>query len=270
MDPFFEYNKKMDTASLKAGLTGLSIPDLRYLAVTGSTNDDALAWAEAGAPDGALVFADLQNGGRGRMGRKWVTVAGAALAFSLIFRPTNSEQKNLGLFSPLGALGVATALEAAGLEPQIKWPNDVLLGRRKVCGILAEAVWIGSRLEAVVLGVGVNIAPNAVPPDEEVIFPATCVESVLKKSVDRMALLRAVLQSIEDWRTHLGQQDFLAAWQARLAFRGEQVQVIPPNQPVINGELVGIDENGNLLLQTGAGDMTTIMAGDVHLRLKLE
>ncbi|MEN4100610.1 MAG: biotin--[acetyl-CoA-carboxylase] ligase, partial [Anaerolineaceae bacterium] len=118
-------------------LAGLPVSELRYFDSIGSTNDEALRWAEQGAPDAALVVADTQTAGRGRMDRRWVTRPGVALAFSLALRPTPVEASALGLFSPLGALAVAAALrENYGLLAEVKWPNDVLLERRKCCGIL--------------------------------------------------------------------------------------------------------------------------------------
>ena len=122
------------------------------------------------------------------------------------------------MFSPLAGLGVAVALENLGLSPQIKWPNDVLLARRKVCGILAEAAWVGDQLQALVLGVGVNVASSSVPPDDQVIFPATCVEAAAGRAVDRLDLLREILRAIFEWRSRLAQPEFIDAWQSRLAF----------------------------------------------------
>jgi BirA family biotin operon repressor/biotin-[acetyl-CoA-carboxylase] ligase len=261
-----EYNVSMDEPAVKAGLAGLPIPEVRFFAETGSTNDVAMAWAVEGAPDGSLVGADSQTNGRGRMGRHWVTSPGAALAFSLVLRPTAIERQNIGLFSPLAGLGVAVALEGLGLAPQVKWPNDVLLSRRKVCGILAEAAWVGDQLQALVLGVGVNVASSSVPPDDQVIFPATCVETALGRSVDRLSLLRETLRAIFEWRPRLATPDFIQAWQRRLAFRGENVVVNPPNQPEIHGELVGVDDQGNLLVKAPTGEIHAILAGDVHLR----
>ena len=93
------------------------------------------------------MIADQQTKGRGRLGRSWVTNPGAALAFSIILRPTAEEIDHLGLFSPLAGLAVCLALQNLHLPAEIKWPNDVLLARRKTCGILAESVWQGEQLQ---------------------------------------------------------------------------------------------------------------------------
>src|SRR5512142_3320319 len=138
----------MDVDRLRSHLSGLPVAHIRCFDTVGSTNDEALAWAAAGAQDGCLVVADQQTLGRGRLNRRWITRPGAALAFSLIFQPGPEEIERMGFFSPLGALAISQALEEKlGLSPEIKWPNDVLLMGRKTAGILVEAAWMGTRLQ---------------------------------------------------------------------------------------------------------------------------
>jgi BirA family biotin operon repressor/biotin-[acetyl-CoA-carboxylase] ligase len=160
-------------------MTGLSLGDLRFYPQAGSSNDLALVWASEGARDLSLVFADEQTGGRGRLGRRWFTPAGSALAFSLIFRPSEHEREHVGLFAGLGALALVDALKARGLLAEIKWPNDVLIGGKKTAGILVETVWTGAEVDSVVLGMGVNVFAASVPPAEALNFPATCVATEL-------------------------------------------------------------------------------------------
>ena len=256
----------MDSNQLLTYLQGVPIPAPRWLERTGSTNDDAAAWAAAGAADGSLVAADTQEGGRGRMGRTWVTQPGGALAFSLILRLSPVELEHLTLFSPLGAMAVADALEALGLRPEVKWPNDVLLERRKVCGILTEAAWLGDELQAMVVGVGVNIAPSSVPPAEGLLFPAACVEDFLNRPLDRFDLLRQILTAFFIRRSQIGQPDFRADWEERLAFKGEKVRINPPGEAVIHGTLVGVDAQGSLRLRDENGMERLVTAGDLTLR----
>jgi BirA family transcriptional regulator, biotin operon repressor / biotin---[acetyl-CoA-carboxylase] ligase len=257
----------MNETSVKDRLRGLPIPELRFFDSTGSTNNEALHWAEQGAPDGALVIADEQTAGRGRMDRRWVTHPGAALAFSLILRPTPAETQALGLFSPLGALAVAAALaEGYGLAAQVKWPNDVLLNRRKVCGILVEAVWAGEQARSVVVGIGVNVAPQAVPPDDQVIYPATSVEDALGQPVDRLELLRKIMEGLFAWRSRLTTAAFIEAWDAYLAFKNEWVEVQPPGQPTLAGRLIGLAPAGELRLLSPSGTEILATAGDLRLR----
>ncbi len=257
---------RMDLRTLKVALAGLPIPAVRFYPSIGSTNDDALGWAQEGAEDLSLVAADLQTSGRGRMGRRWVTTPGASLAFTLVLRPSPGEMKHTSLFSPLGALAVASALEELGLETLVKWPNDVLLKRRKVCGILGEASWNGDRLGGLALGIGVNVAPDSVPPDDEVIYPATCVEAELDRPVERERLLARIVHHLLRWRPALGGPAFQEAWQARLAFMGEAVTVSPPHGDAIHGQVAGVDREGNLILVLPGGGKVNIAAGDVHLR----
>ncbi len=256
----------MDEQILVNALAGLPVPDIRYVDTIGSTNDLALEWLENGAVDGSLVVADTQTAGRGRMGRRWVTRAGAALAFSLVLRPSTVEAARLGLFSPLAGLAVCLALENVyGIRAQIKWPNDVLIDGRKVCGILAEAAWNGAVLRGVVIGVGVNVSNAALPPPEELLFPATSIEAALGRIPERPALLRAVLAQLFAWRGRLSGAEFLAAWDARLAFKGMAVRIDQPDRQPLTGTLIGVAPDGELRVKTNLEEVL-VTAGDVRLR----
>lgn len=252
---------------MRRSLSGLPIPEIRSFDSIGSTNDEAMAWAETGAPDGALVTADTQTAGRGRLGRRWVTQPGTALAFSLVLHPGPEEIEHLGLISPLGALAVCSALEEGyGLCPRIKWPNDVLLEGRKLCGILLEADWQADFLRALVIGIGVNVLAGSLPPAGEVRFPATCLETVLGHAVDREDLLRRVLVAFFEWRGKLGTARFLQAWEERLAFKGQAVSIENAGGPPVTGMVVGVDPSGDLCLRVDGGEEIKVKAGDVRLR----
>ena len=257
----------MTVAEIESALEGLPIPALRYYDSLASSNDEALAWSLTGAPDGALVIADQQTKGRGRLGRSWATTPGAALAFSLILRPVQSELNNFALFSPLGALAVCLALENNyALSPEIKWPNDVLLNQSKVCGVLAEATWDGQQLREVVLGIGINVAHNSLPPENPLRFPATSIEAVYGQPIERWRLLRATLKEIFSWRKKITTPSFLSAWQKRLAFCDQQVQIENTGGETITGKLLGIDSQGNLRLLLNNNEEIQITAGDTSLR----
>ena len=264
----------MDERSIRKALARLPLGGIRFYNQIGSTNDLALAWATSGAPDLAMVYAEEQTAGRGRGSRTWFTPPGAALAFSLIFQPRPTEQPSIPLFSALGALAISEVLEVKGLHPEIKWPNDVLLRRRKVCGILAESVWSGDQVDSVIVGIGVNIKPESVPPAEQLNFPATCIEgeAILQNSgsvsqlLDRPILLRQILQAIVRWREKLGSNNFIKAWESRLAFRGEQVEIWGEGQPVRAGELEGLANDGSLRLRSPVGEAFTVPFGEIHLR----
>ncbi len=255
----------MNEEQIRRALTRLPLGELRFFERTGSTNDIALAWAAGGAPDLSLVCAEEQTSGRGRGARQWFTPPGAALAFSLLLRPHEREIPSLSRFSGLGALAVCEALEGRGLSPQIKWPNDVLLNGRKVCGILAEAVWLGERLDCVVLGIGLNVTPASVPPAECLSFPATSVETESGKRVNRPCLLADILRSLIGWRDRMAEHAFLQAWEERLAFRGQEVQILGGETP-LSGTVEGLEADGGLRLRLANGEVRQVSVGEVHLR----
>ena len=256
----------MDEISLKNALAGLNLPSIHYLVTVGSTNDYALELAEDGAVDGTLVVADEQTRGRGRLDRRWLTPAASALAFSLALRPSPAERERLGLFAPLCGVAVCAALRHNyGLEAEIKWPNDVLLARRKTCGILVEAHWLGSEPQVVIAGIGVNVTPASVPPAPDLLFPATCVEEHLGRHVQREELLAAILAQFASWRPKMGSPEFMACWEAWLAFKGEMVSVTGPAGSLF-GRVLGVALDGSLRLETGAGAEQSVSAGDVRLR----
>lgn len=263
----------MNQASLQNLLIDLPFGSLRYFATVGSTNDLAARWAEAGAPNLSLVVADEQTAGRGRLNRRWITPSGVGLAFSLILKPVASQEillpNNILSFTALGALATCDALNAAlppMLPAQIKWPNDVIATRRKLAGVLAEARWSGDQLTSVILGIGINVAPPSVPPDEQLSYPATCVEAVLEAPVDRWGLLHAVLEKLLFWHARLGTPEFIAAWNARLAFRGEWVQVTTEDQPPQEGQVLGLTAEGRLRLRDRLGELHELHGGELNVR----
>ncbi|NLX12192.1 MAG: biotin--[acetyl-CoA-carboxylase] ligase [Phycisphaerales bacterium] len=257
----------MDETTLRNRLTDLNLPALRYFDTVGSTNDIALEWVLNGAPDLALVVADQQQSGRGRLGRQWVTRPNSALALSLVIRPTPDEVNRLALFSPLAAVALHQVLtENFGLPVQIKWPNDVLVDRKKVSGILVEVQWEGQTPLGLVLGIGINIAPSAVPPTDQLLFPATSIEAAAGRQVDRLDLLHDFLAALLEWRPQLGSGEFFQTWEDNLAFLKESVRIESGGQQVYNGTVQGIDPDGNLRLLEPTGNEVRIAAGDVRLR----
>jgi len=256
----------MNVNSLQVALAGLPIPVMYFLDTVGSTNDFAEELAKAGAPDFTLVVADEQTRGRGRLNRRWTTPAGTALAFSLVLHPNPAEMENLGLFAPLCGMAVCQALrESCGLAAEVKWPNDVLIKRRKACGVLVEAHWLGSELQSVIAGIGLNVSLASLPQAGEVLFPATCVEEQLGRSVQREALLAVVLEAFLAERPHTGSLAFLAKWENWLAFMGEWVQVEGPTG-ALNGRVLGVAADGSLRLETETGAEIVVSVGDVRLR----
>jgi BirA family transcriptional regulator, biotin operon repressor / biotin---[acetyl-CoA-carboxylase] ligase len=275
----------MDQITLETALAELPIPAVRFFSQLDSTNNEAAHWADLGAPDLALVVADEQIAGRGRAGHRWITPPGAALAFSLILYPLAYTQQFTSHFTALGAIAVHYALlRTYSLPSQIKWPNDVLLECRKVAGVLAEASWSGDQLTAMILGIGINVATCSTItdalPQEELNFPATCVEDVLGHPVDRLELLYAIIKELLYWRPQLGTSDFLHAWESCLAFRGEWVQFchgetlgmdrLPTDIEILpdlvdEAKILGLSLDGSLKLLTKSGEVIFARVGEIHL-----
>lgn len=258
----------MDEALLRRALMNTPVRQIRTFDSIGSTNDEALSWVDEGAPDYALVIADKQTKGRGRFARKWITQPGTSLAFSLILALDEKEKASPSpLYAPLCGLAVWQALHGSlGLEPLIKWPNDILLDRKKCCGILVEAAWSGTQCKGVVLGIGINISEGSIPPVESPLFPATWLEAHTLNPVDRFDLLAEVINNIQYWRERLGTPEFFQTWRHNLAFRNEPVRIVENENSSIIGIEEGIDANGNLLLRGDDGEQRVIEVGDVHLR----
>lgn len=272
----------MDQASLESTLADLNLPAIRFFTSIGSTNDEAWRWIDAGAPHSALVITDEQTAGRGRFQRHWVTTAGSGLAFSLILRSPPLDPQLVNRITGLGALAVAHALQRKyNLPAQIKWPNDILLDQRKVAGVLVEARWNGQNLIAVIIGIGINIAPESVNPvnlpAEGLNFPATCVENVLGRPVDRLELLYATLKELFSWLPRLFTQDFIREWKDSLAYHDQWVELSVVNSaqsahpetaplPILVGKVIGLTPDGSLKLLTRSGKLVTAQVGEIHLR----
>jgi len=184
----------------------------RWLPECGSTNDEAAAWARAGAPTGAVVVADAQTKGRGRLGRSWHSAAGAALFFSTVMRPKVEVAK----LPPLTlAVGVALAETVARFDvsPTLKWPNDLLVRGKKLAGILTESACQGARLLHVVVGIGVNLNVDEFPPELSAI--ATSLHRERGAAVDRAAFTSCLCERLEVWHDRFvagGLDDVMTAW----------------------------------------------------------
>lgn len=257
----------MDEKRIAAVVDGLPLTKWAYLEQVGSTNDLAAGWLQAGQPAPALMVADEQTAGRGRQGRSWHTPPGSALALSLLL-DAELAATHLGRAPGLGGLAVCSTLEDLyGLEPHIKWPNDVLLDGKKVCGVLAEAQWSGNQAVALILGIGINVAAHSVPPPKTLSFPATSVETALGKPVDRVELLGAVLRQLFEWLDRIANQDFIAAWQQRLAYMHQPVTLsIGAAAPPLQAILRGLAADGSLRAELADGRQKVFAAGEITLR----
>ena len=272
----------MDFEALREELSALQIRSVRFHEKTGSTNDDALQWADSGAPDMSLVITDEQTDGRGRQGRKWYTPPGSALAFSLVLklssdinsaRSTAYHPSTISHLTALGALAICKSLQNKfNLDPQIKWPNDVLLQSKKVAGILPEIRWKGAEPTNAILGIGVNVSPDSVPHNEKIVFPATCVETVFGKSISRTELLCSILENLIQLRTQLFKSEFVETWNQYLAFRGSWVLLSMKGstqaKEIHEVQVIGLDPQGSLKVRTKSGNIHNFFSGEISLEFK--
>jgi BirA family biotin operon repressor/biotin-[acetyl-CoA-carboxylase] ligase len=270
----------MDEGRLRAAALGGFWTAIDVVASTGSTNVDLLARAtgEPEAREGQVLVAEEQTAGRGRLGRTWTSVPGAALTFSVLLRPVTVPSARRGWLPLMAGVAVASAVRSVtsveggvGVGAALKWPNDVLVGDRKLAGILAEQSPDGS---SVVIGMGLNVAtPAHALPVSPAGVPATSL-LVEGASVSREALLLEILRQFERWyiafradpdavRTGL-----LDAYRAFCATLGQEVRVELPIGRFMTGVARGIDPDGRLLIADNPGDPPmAISAGDVvHVR----
>ena len=239
--------------AVRARLTPLGHRVLFFNRTT-STNDLALMLSAEADAEGTVVIADEQTSGRGRLGRVWQSPAGSGLYVSIVLRPSrggSGGDRATGLLTLAAGVALAEAVEeVTALAPEIKWPNDLLIGRRKVAGILAEAA--SSDLAHIVLGYGINVGTAALPPDVET--RATSLESELGRAVPRAALCAATVAAVaQRYRDLLdGRFDaILDAWRARSrSSRDARVTWSTPAGPQ-SGITEGIDERGALLVRVG-------------------
>lgn len=234
---------------------------VRVVDRTVSTNDDLLARAASGEPEGVVEVAEWQTGGRGRLRRSWVSPPRAGLTFSVLLRPT-LPRTDWGWLPLLAGVAVVRALNrVAQVEAVLKWPNDVLVGaeRRKVAGLLAQVAG-----DAVVLGTGLNVStrPAELPGDE-----ATSLALAGAACVDRGPLLVAILRSLaEGYRDWLGGADVRSPYLGACETVGRQVRVGLP-EGELAGVAVDVDAAGRLGVLTTDGARTSLAAGDVtHVR----
>jgi BirA family biotin operon repressor/biotin-[acetyl-CoA-carboxylase] ligase len=229
-----------------------------------STNTEAARQASAGAPEGLCVVAREQTAGRGRREREWVSPKDAGLYFSIVMRP-RLEASSWSLVTFAVALAARDALrEACGLETDIKWPNDLLAGGRKLCGILAETCET-ARGRACVVGVGINLSDAAFPP--EIAARATSVEAESGAKPDREALLAALTRHLarryESLQEPGGEAETLRAWAAGSTYAaGKRVRVALGDKS-IEGTTRGLEADGALRVEIGSGEIEIVRAGDV-------
>lgn len=225
------------------------VADLRFLPATDSTNRQAMAWAAGGAAHGSLVVADFQTAGRGRLGREWVAPPGSSLLFSVVLRPTWDPER-LPMLTLAAGVAVCECLAGLGMEPGLKWPNDVVLDGRKVAGILSELSG-----PVVIVGVGVNVKQEAFPA--EIHETATSLQAASGRELNRLEVLVDLIGHLAPLVDGPAEEvrDRYLGWCRTL---GREVRV-DLGSGLVEDRAVDIDAFGGLVLAGGS----VVRAGDV-------
>ena len=240
--------------------------DVRRFASIDSTNTALLAAAREGAPEGVVFVADHQTAGRGRLDRRWEAPPGSSLLVSVLLRPSIAPAHAHWVTAAVGLAASDACAAVAGFDALLKWPNDLVVGDRKLGGILAEAVVEAGVVQAVVVGMGLNVNwPEPLPDD--LAATATACNLVVGHEVDRDALLAAFLDCLGARYAALDWPSGLADLRARSATLGRDVRVELPGDRVVVGRAVDLAEDGALLVETRPGEVRRVSVGDViHLR----
>ena len=241
--------------------------DIRVFEQTTSTNDVIEKLARDGVKEGAVVFAESQTKGRGRLGRKWISPGRKGLWFSVLLRPDLRPQETTQLM-----VASATALRRAiqsetGLRPEIKWPNDIVIGGKKVAGILTELSAELDRVRHVILGIGVdvNLVAGEFPPELRKLATSLKIES--GRAISRAELATAILRELDADHARIcggGFAEVADEWQEHCKTIGRQV-TIQIGERRIRGRAESLDDDGALLLRTDHGRLERITGGDVTL-----
>jgi BirA family biotin operon repressor/biotin-[acetyl-CoA-carboxylase] ligase len=237
--------------------------EVQHFDSVGSTMDEAFRLGMEGAAEGTVVVAETQTKGRGRMGRAWASSKGKGIYFSIVLRPTCSAADAARL-TLVAAVAVSEATEkVTGLQPRIKWPNDLLLNDKKVCGILTELRAEVDRAQFVIVGFGLNVNNTAA----QLLPEAISLREVKGDAVSRVALLQEILRSFEARYLAIAREGYGPAfkeWRLRSATLGRRVRFVE-RQKTLEGIAVDLAEDGGLVVEFPTGELVKRMAGDILL-----
>lgn len=247
--------------------TGWAGKKVVFYEETGSTNVEAATLAGEGFPHGTLVVADRQTIGKGRRGRSWHTAGGTSIAMSMIVKP-KLEAEYASMLTLVQALAVAKAIEdVCELEAKIKWPNDILVKGKKVCGILTEMNLEGTKISSIIIGTGINVNQDSFP--EEIMGIATSLKIETGKTQPRAELIGCVCKWFETYfKIFMESKDLarcLEEYNQRLISAGRRVKVLDPKEE-FTGEALGINDRGELLVKKESGEVVNVYAGEVSVR----
>jgi len=231
-----------------------------------STNEYAKGLTLADGPHGTVVTAEEQTAGRGRLGRRWESSRSMNLLFSVLLRPDAADTERIPLVPFTAAVAVAEAIEVVtGLTVECKWPNDLLVSKKKVAGMLLESTMTRDRIEKLVLGIGVNVNQTEFPAEIQPQPTSLRIES--GGEVDRVALLQHMLEEFEHrylLLLHHPPEEMLSVWKAKTTMFSTRVSVRQTNG-TLSGIAEDISPDGSLLLRTDDGLTHSVRAGDVSL-----
>lgn len=232
-----------------------------------STNLRAKLAAENSAPQGTLIVADMQTAGRGRRGRSWNSPAGTNVYFTLVLKPDFAPDR-ASMLTLVMAMAVAEGIQqTCGIVTGIKWPNDIVIGGKKTCGILTEMSMQQEYIQHIVIGVGINVGLQEFAP--EVAATATCLEKECGRKVPRATLVAAIMKSFEKYyEIFLETLDFsklLEPYNKMLVNCNREVRVLDPAGE-FTGISKGINQTGELLVEREDGSVTEVYAGEVSVR----
>jgi len=251
---------------IKPGLkTAVIGKKIQFLPEVASTNTLAMEMAADGAPEGTLVIAETQTGGKGRLGRKWISPKGN-LYLSVVLRP-NIPIHKAPLITLTGAVAVASAIRTTcGLKAGIKWPNDILLSDKKVSGLLTEMSAEQDRIRHIVLGIGidVNMEMGELPPEVRSLTTTLAAEAGAK--INRTALLQQILRDLDRWYQKFLDNDaeVLEEWKKLNTTVGNRITVSGARE-ALEGLAQGVDRDGRLVVRLDDGTIRTVAAGDVTI-----
>ena len=234
---------------------------IHYFPEIGSTMDAARELAKKGAGEGTIVIAEAQTRGKGRLSREWLSPEGG-IYFTLVLRPRISPAYASRINLMVSVVVAATIRKLFGLKAELKWPNDVLIEDRKVCGILAEMDAEMDVVNFVNVGIGIN-ANTPIPQFEKTV---TSLKDALGREISRKEFLSALLMEMERQKPLLMKADLLEEWKKLSVTLNKDVRIVAPGE-VIEGRAIDIDTTGALIIKERNGSLKKAMAGDcIHLR----
>jgi BirA family transcriptional regulator, biotin operon repressor / biotin---[acetyl-CoA-carboxylase] ligase len=228
-----------------------------------TTMDEAFQLGLQGASEGTVICTESQTKGRGRLGRHWISPKHKGVYLSLILRP-ELPPAEVAILTLLAAVALSEAIgHVAGLIPQIKWPNDILLNQRKLAGILTELNAETDRVKFVVIGIGLNVnTPKHLLPDT-----ATSLKVETSRTFSRVRVMQDILRSLERWYGTLqkeGPAPILQQWRQRAITLGQRIHFSDPAGR-IDGYAFDLDNDGSLLIRTDSGEIIKKVSGDVRI-----